>query len=207
MLRYFAITALVRGTPGQGETVGFATRDLIWSTRFCPLIVYTAVPYEWDWSPDVHPFVSVEQKGVGSEERVLQRVIDCEMHVSALADVEREIRSNLNAAVRDVARRIFQNASGEVEGRDMLMRSARRRVAARMDDALSFGGPSLKSWEFYLCPPICEDLLSSAPGFLDSGLTVFASTLPRPARRGHVAPERDFDSGISPASTARCTFA
>ena len=47
----------------------------------------------------------------------------------------------------------------------------------------------------------------SAPGFLDSGLTVFASTLPRPARRGHVAPERDFDSGISPASTARCTFA
>ena len=49
--------------------------------------------------------------------------------------------------------------------------------------------------------------LCSAPGFLDSGLTVFASTLPRPARRGHVAPERDFDSGISPASTARCTFA
>ena len=47
----------------------------------------------------------------------------------------------------------------------------------------------------------------SAPGFLDSGLTVFASTRPRPARRGHVAPERDFDSGISPASTARCTFA
>ena len=50
-------------------------------------------------------------------------------------------------------------------------------------------------------------LRCSAPGFLDSGLTVFASTLPRPARRGHVAPERDFDSGISPASTARCTFA
>ena len=53
-------------------------------------------------------------------------------------------------------------------------------------------------------PPIDE---CSAPGFLDSGLTVFASTRPRPARRGHVAPERDFDSGISPASTARCTFA
>ena len=50
-------------------------------------------------------------------------------------------------------------------------------------------------------------LACSALGFLDSGLTVFASTLPRPARRGHVAPGRDFDSGTSPASTARCTFA
>ena len=47
----------------------------------------------------------------------------------------------------------------------------------------------------------------SAPGFLDSGLTVFASMLPRPARRSHVAPERGFDSGTSLASTARCTSA
>ena len=49
--------------------------------------------------------------------------------------------------------------------------------------------------------------LCSAPGFLDSGLTVFASTLPRPARRGRVAPGRGFDSGISPASTVRCMSA
>ena len=47
----------------------------------------------------------------------------------------------------------------------------------------------------------------SALGFLDSGVTVFASTLPRPARRGHVAPGRGFDSGTSLASTARCTSA
>ena len=47
----------------------------------------------------------------------------------------------------------------------------------------------------------------SAPGFLDSGLTVFASTLPRPARRGRVAPGRGFDSRMSPASTVRCMSA
>ena len=46
-----------------------------------------------------------------------------------------------------------------------------------------------------------------APGFLDSGLTVFASTLPRPARRGRVVPERGFGSRTSPASSARCTSA
>ena len=41
----------------------------------------------------------------------------------------------------------------------------------------------------------------SAPGFLDSGLTVFASMLPRPATK--FAPERGFDSGTH----ARCTSA
>ena len=63
--------------------------------------------------------------------------------------------------------------------------------------------------ELALDPPFDNDVKSycSAPGFLDSGLTVFASMLPRPARRSHVAPERGFDSGTSLASTARCTSA
>ncbi len=51
------------------------------------------------------------------------------------------------------------------------------------------------------------DKLCTAPGFLDSGLTVFASTPPRPARGGRVAPGPGFGSRTSPASTARCTSA
>ena len=47
----------------------------------------------------------------------------------------------------------------------------------------------------------------TASGFLDSGLTVFASTPPRPARGGRVAPGPGFGSRTSPASTARCTSA
>ena len=47
----------------------------------------------------------------------------------------------------------------------------------------------------------------TAPGFLDSGLTVFASTPPRPARGGRVAPGPGFGSRISPASTVRCMSA
>ena len=48
---------------------------------------------------------------------------------------------------------------------------------------------------------------TQATQFLDSGLTVFASTLPRPARRGRVVPERGFGSRTSPASSARCMSA
>ena len=48
-------------------------------------------------------------------------------------------------------------------------------------------------------------LQCSAPGFLDSGLKVITSTLPRPVRRNRVALGLDSDSRTSPASTARCT--
>ena len=45
--------------------------------------------------------------------------------------------------------------------------------------------------------------ICSAPGFLDSGLTVFASYAAFASPDvGHVAPGRGFDSGTSPASTA-----
>ena len=47
----------------------------------------------------------------------------------------------------------------------------------------------------------------TASGFLDSGLTVFASTPPRPAQGGRVAPGPGFGSRTSPASSARCTSA
>ena len=50
-------------------------------------------------------------------------------------------------------------------------------------------------------------LACTASEFLDSGLTVFASTPPRPAQGGRVAPGPGFGSRTSPASSARCTSA
>ena len=54
---------------------------------------------------------------------------------------------------------------------------------------------------------VFDELRCTAPGFLDSGLTVFASTRPRPARRGRVAPARGFGKRISQASIVRCMSA
>ena len=66
-------------------------------------------------------------------------------------------------------------------------------------------------WEIYSCHQHAKLKtilrVCTAPGFLDSGLTVFASTPPRPARGGRVAPGPGFGSRTSPASTARCTSA
>ena len=71
-------------------------------------------------------------------------------------------------------------------------------VAARGLEVCGFTPRALIIWDKGHC---------TASGFLDSGLTVFASTPPRPARGGRVAPGPGFGSRTSPASTARCTSA
>ena len=71
--------------------------------------------------------------------------------------------------------------------------------------------PALQEWGVFADPPDrhtnADGSWCTASGFLDSGLTVFASTPPRPARGGRVAPGPGFGSRTSPASTARCTSA
>ena len=72
-----------------------------------------------------------------------------------------------------------------------------RRSRRRYPDGLLGGGTAPHG-------PTVE-MKCSAPGFLDSGLKVITSTLPRPVRRNRVALGLDSDSRTSPASTARCT--
>ena len=76
--------------------------------------------------------------------------------------------------------------------------SAHPSSGCSQEDLQSTGGAGL----FY-----CFAIDCTASGFLDSGLTVFASTPPRPARGGRVAPGPGFGSRTSPASSARCTSA
>ena len=87
------------------------------------------------------------------------------------------------AGVRDMARRVRRAPS--------TVSRARCRNAATRRGGLAYRASTA---------PWC-----SAPGFLDSGLKVITSTLPRPVRRNRVALGLDSDSRTSPASTARCT--
>ena len=76
----------------------------------------------------------------------------------------------------------------------------------RVDDPQMYTRPWTVAYPFVRTDELLYEYCI-APGFLDSGLTVFASTLPRPARRGRVVPERGFGSRTSPASSARCMSA
>jgi DNA-binding NarL/FixJ family response regulator len=145
---------LAQGNPADQNTPGLNSFDEIWRKKFCPLVIYTAVPdLLTDDSRLSHPFVKLAKKGSGSEEIVIDRIREFGPHLSALDEAGVEIGRALNQALKEVARRIFESTKDEGQRKDMLVRSARRRVAAAMDEELSTGGPNLRSWEHYLCPP------------------------------------------------------
>jgi hypothetical protein len=150
---------------GQGAVVdhhnpGLAIRDHIWERRFCPIVFYTAFP---DLLKDderlKHPLIKSVTKGAGSEAMVLACIRQLEPSISAIKDAGREMYWALTRALREVASGVFSSADTEAIP-DVLIRSARRRLAARMDEQLSTGGPHLKTWEHYLCPPTLPHLLT-----------------------------------------------
>jgi CheY-like chemotaxis protein len=145
---------LARGSAADKDAPGIQTFEDIWQKRFCPLVVYTAVPDLLGDEPRLtHPFIKLQKKGSGSEERVIEHIREFGPHLSALDEAGAEVGLALNRALKDVARRIFDNVKEPGQRKEMLVRSARRRVAAAMDKELSTGGPNLRSWEHYLCPP------------------------------------------------------
>jgi CTP synthase len=145
---------LAEGVLGNEGTPGLQTRDYIWDKRFCPLVFYTAFT---DLLKDdqrlKHPLIKVVKKGSGSEHEVMGHILDFVSPVSAINQAGKEIRWALNSALREVASRVFDSTKDVNQIPETLTRSARRRVAARMDEELSTGGPNLKTWEHYLCPP------------------------------------------------------
>ncbi len=141
---------LLKKTSLGMEDKGTTVWQDIWKKRFCPLIFYTAS----DENPDDygHPLVAVIRKGSGSEELVRDKVKAYLPYVAALGKVSFEINSALRRALRESRPYIFEVDSAEQENQ-LLTRTIRRRVAASMDDAMAAGGPNVKSWEQYLCPP------------------------------------------------------
>lgn len=153
---------LLKGADAE-PVPGLEIHGYVWGAKFCPLIFYTAAPdLVKDQSDLNHPFIKVVQKGDASETKVLQCIRDFESHIGALDASEREIRLAMNGALREVAPSLFQSTQDAAERNEMLVRAARRRVAAKMDEDLlseSLATKGLKSWECFLWPPVVDHLL------------------------------------------------
>lgn len=148
-----------KGATQENANPGLQIRDRIWKNRFCPIIYYTANTYLLDgMSP--HPLVSTVAKGNGSELQVLQSVKSMRPYTEALNKLNEEIESSTREALRDTATSVFE-ATAAGERKDILIRTVRRRVAARMDYApFTDDLAVLHPWEHYLAPSPSQSLLT-----------------------------------------------
>jgi hypothetical protein len=164
------ILDVYRGAPVAGDAPGEAIWSQMWSAWFCPVVIYSAGEVEFGQAPpENHPFIKVVAKGAGTEQTVLGHVQAFAPHASALRDVLLEIASVANGVLRDVAPHVFTVTTDPEQRRDILLRAARRRVAARMDDSLSQTKQPLLSWEQFIFPviishPVMGDILRDQSG-------------------------------------------
>lgn len=144
---------LRQGTDLPGQPIW---RD-IWTRRFCPIVIYTAVSGELDPPlPKDHAFVKRIKKGSGSETKVVEVLKTFEPQIVAIARLHEELHIMVQRALRDTA------GSGIVTGDEPahLVHAVRRRVAALMDSKSATEGRELFSWEQYLIPPIGDSPLT-----------------------------------------------
>jgi hypothetical protein len=154
------ILDVYQGNPATGNiAVGPVWAD-VWKGWFCPIVFYSAGDVDLDPAPpDGHPFICTIPKGAGTEQQVLAAVNEYAPHVSAIRSVQQELGNVTHSVLRDVARHVFEVETDAARRGDMLVRVARRRVAAKMDEALTETAEPLYPWEQYIHPPLSAHLL------------------------------------------------
>lgn len=154
------ILDVYRGTPATEDVAAQPVWTELWKDWFCPLVFYSAGEIDVDPAPpDDHPFIRKIQKGRGSEALVLQEITGFKPHIDALRSFDDELEKVTHSVLRDVATHIFKVEGDEGKRKEMMIRLARRRVAAAMDGALSGSNDSLHPWEQYIHPPLVSHLV------------------------------------------------
>ena len=146
--------------PGEDEP-GIEIIEKIWNSKFCPLIIYTAVPEKIKNTNELgqHPFVEILSKGPSSEEKVVDELYNFVSHIKALNEAERSFRNTYHKSMRHLAPYVFKVPNIDNQERvELLSRSGKRRFAALCDQDIN-SESGLEPWEQYIFPPLNDDLL------------------------------------------------
>lgn len=153
------------GTPATGEESGKEVWKKIWQAWFCPVVLYSAGDVDIaEEVPEDHPFVKTVEKGGESLATVAGHLESFQSHVGALREVANDLDRVKHDILRDLAAVVFTSVGTPEERLETLKRSARRRIAAVMDDHHHISAERALPWEQYIYPvltnhPIMGDLI------------------------------------------------
>lgn len=151
---------LLRASP-TGELIddGLGPLEIIWESRFGPVIVYSAEPERVRLQlPKIaaHPLVRLIQKGQGSETEIVDSLRELRVHVEVLDEIMDSMQSEARIALREVAPVVWDNQAMVKDIRVTVERASKRRLAASFDLALDTDS-KMHPWEQYVFPPLGSD--------------------------------------------------
>lgn len=155
---------LFEGDPeGEGNKHGQKIWEEIWERKFVPVIIYTGG--ECDLDPPVpvdNPFVKcIRKQEEDSDKKVVEHLQAISPYMFALREVEEELNKVIRSVLAKTSPHIWQSSEADERTRsELLVRSARRRLAATMDMKTASTNESMLSWEQYIHPPLEDCLLT-----------------------------------------------
>lgn len=156
------ILDLYKGDVDITNLEGQAVWEAIWQERLVPVIVHTAGPPDLDPPiPDDNPFISIIIKGEGSDQRIAQHLETITPLVLSLRSVENEFRAAIHHVISTTSELIWKLVAADEDKRSaVLLRTARRRLAATMDQETFSSEEKALAWERYIYPPLEDSLLT-----------------------------------------------
>lgn len=148
---------------GEGNKQGQRVWEEIWKRKFVPVIIYTGG--ECDLDPPIpldNPFVKCIRKSeLDSDKIVAEHLRTISPYMFALREVEEELNKVIRSVLAKTSPHIWQSTDADEQTRsELLVRSARRRLAATMDMKTASTDESMLGWEQYIHPPLEDCLLT-----------------------------------------------
>ncbi len=153
------IIDLFNGAIGSSDKVGADVWADVQKGKFVPVIIYSAFDGDLDFDfPIEHPILKRVIRQGDSYNQVHSHLKELLPLIEELREVGNEFNESIKDVLTQTAPFLWEAEPDPLKRTGLLKRSARRRLAAKMDQQ-TFTGEKLQFWEQYLIPPVEEDLL------------------------------------------------
>lgn len=155
------ILDLFRGNPTDGDKAGQILWQEILKVKFVPVLVHTAGACDLDppFPKNDHPILRCFQKTHESDVKIADHLAAISDYVKALRETQHEMNSSIKNVLLKTSAIIWKEETDTSRRAQLLLRSARRRLAATMDYETEVSREKLLFWEQYIYPPLESGLL------------------------------------------------
>ena len=144
------VVDLFEGNIDAGQNPGQKIAQFVQDNIFRPVIVYSAHPEGHDAS---HPLLKNITKGSGTESEIIDALNEYKPFMEAIYEAEKSVDDSFTETMKEIVPYVSESTQRNLNMlAEVISRTHRRRIAARMDFGLD--SSSLEPWEIYLYPPV-----------------------------------------------------